>query len=103
MTCKQAAKQVRTEAYMVSHTRSHTAILDPTGRAKPWPSEAVVTVPRSFGSGSASEEAVAKVAARHRGDVDLQGSCLMPARYRWVFRWLLGFLLLAHPQTESRA
>jgi hypothetical protein len=78
-----AAQQQRTDAYMRSHTLSGQALLDPTSRLHPYPSDSILIKPAGFGLGRSSPEAVSKVARRHPGaDSGLQSSVLLPSKLR---------------------
>ncbi|WIA22675.1 hypothetical protein OEZ85_001086 [Tetradesmus obliquus] len=55
-----AAQQQRTGAYMRSHTLSGQALLDPTSRLHPYPSDSILVKPAGFGLGRSSPEAVSK-------------------------------------------
>lgn len=79
------AQQQRTEAYMLSHTLTKQALLNPTSRVPVYPSEAVLVKPVGFGLGRASPEAIRKVAAKHGKDAaHLQDCLLLPSKYRCV-------------------
>lgn len=79
------AQQQRIDSYMRSRTVTGQAILDPTSRLHPYPSEAVVVKPAGFGLGRSSPEVVKKVARKHAGlQNDLHGSLLLPSKFRWA-------------------
>eukprot|EP00879_Flechtneria_rotunda_P024114 GHRR01025558.1.p1 GENE.GHRR01025558.1~~GHRR01025558.1.p1 ORF type:complete len:485 (+),score=178.00 GHRR01025558.1:669-2123(+) len=78
-----AAQQQRTDAYMHTHTISGQALLDPTSRRQPYPSQNMVVKPAGFGLGRAGPEAISKVAARHPGtQATLADTVLLPSKYR---------------------
>lgn len=77
------AQQKRIDHYMRTHTVSGQAILDPTSRLHPHPSEAVLVKPKSFGLGGSSSAVLAKEIQKHP-DVRPGASPLLSKKYRWV-------------------
>lgn len=59
------ALEGRVDEYMLSHTREHVAVLDPTSRLPVVPEQDTVTKTWAFGRGGARADVVEKVASQH--------------------------------------